>query len=51
MAPKKKIKDFYYGSPINNAKHGFMTFNMVDIYVQKKIPKFRTMSKKCKIVM
>ncbi len=38
MAPKKrtinlsKIKDFYYGPPISTVKHGFMTFNMLNIY-------------------
>ncbi len=44
--PKKRtsnlseIKVFYHGPPINIVKHGFITFNMVNICVQKKNPNF-----------
>ncbi len=46
MATKKqtvilsKIKDFYYALAIDNVKHGFMTFNMENICVQKKFQNF-----------
>ncbi len=40
-----KIKDFYYDPSINIVKHGFMTFNMVNICVQKNFPNFRYMQK------
>ncbi len=44
-----KIKDFYYGSPINNVKHGFMTFSMVNICVRKKFPDFELCSESAKL--
>ncbi len=57
MAPKKKrtinlskIKDFSDGPPINIVKHGFMTFNMVNICVQKN-SQILDFCKNCKIVM
>ncbi len=40
-----KIKGSYYGPPKNNAKHGFMTFNMVNICVKKKFPNFAIFAK------
>ncbi len=40
-----KIKDFYYGPQINNVKHGFMTFNMVNICMQKKNTNFTVFAK------
>ncbi len=42
---------FYHGSPINIIKHGFITFDMVNICVQKKILKFCDIFKNLKIVM
>ena len=40
MARKKtnlsKIKDFFYGPPVNVVKRGFMTFDVVNICVQIK---------------
>ncbi len=55
MAPKKqtiilsKIKDFYYGFPINHVKHGLMTFIMVNICVQEKVPNFALCAKSAKL--
>ncbi len=57
MAPKKKqrtinlsnIKDFSYVSPVNIVKHGFMTFDMVNICVQKKFTKFAKFAKIAKL--
>ncbi len=43
--------DFYYGPQLNNVKCGFMTFNMENICVQKKIPKLHDICKNRKIVV
>ena len=44
-----KIKDFFYRPPVNIVKHDFMTFDMVNICVQKKSTNFAKFARIAKL--